>query len=144
MRRLLTMSAAKWDLKKALAGASWVRCRLNPCGKTNYINLCQINRKTLFQPLVCIPFSYFILSIEKYIMEYSRGKAWQANISSSPRYFFICLTNLLFYLLSDRSSCARVLVCFSNFRLFLNNYFEFTLFCWNTCLVIVGCNLPVV
>ena len=65
MRRLLTMSAAKRDLKKALAGASWVRWRPNPCGKTNYINLCQINRKTHFQPLVCIPYSYFMLSIKK-------------------------------------------------------------------------------
>ena len=137
MRRLLTMSAAKWDLKKALAGASWVRCRPNPCGKTNYINLCQINRKTHFQPLVCIPYSYFILSSKK-ILEYLRGK------TSRLAHVIFYLIYLLFYLLSDRSSCARVLVCFSNFRLFLNNYFEFTLFCWNTYLVIVGCNLPVV
>ena len=71
MLRLLTIAAAKRDLKKALAGASWDCWSPNTCGKTNYINLCQINRKTHFQTPVCTPYSYFILSIKKKVLEYS-------------------------------------------------------------------------
>ena len=48
MRRLLTMSARKRVLKNSLAGASWVRCRPDPCRKTNEINLSQINKKIIF------------------------------------------------------------------------------------------------
>ena len=70
MRRLLTISPAKRDLKKALAGASWDCWTAKAWGKTKYINLCQINRKTHFQTPVCTPYSYFILSITIYIYIY--------------------------------------------------------------------------
>ena len=96
MRRLLTMSAAKRDLKKALAGASWARCRPNPCGKTNYINLCQINRETHFQRLVCIPYTYFILFIKKkyeniYVGKHSRPTSRLGHDIFYLIYLFIIL-----------------------------------------------------
>ena len=44
----------------------------------------------------------------------------------------------IFDLVSDRWSFARVLVCFPYFS---NNYFKFTVLCWNTCFVKVGRDL---
>ena len=70
MRRLLTIAAAKRDLKKALAGASWDCLRPNTCGKTNYINLCQINRKNAFSDASLYTLFIFY-PFHKKILEYS-------------------------------------------------------------------------
>ena len=92
VRNLLTIPVRKRDLKKALATASWARCFPDPCGKTKYINLCQINRKASFQPSVCTPSSYFILC-NKTIVEYS-GKYvchdWLAKFVKWTCPLFIC------------------------------------------------------
>ena len=50
-----------------------------------------------------------------------------------PHIIFHLFTFYVFNLLSVRLSFTRVLACF---RLFTNNYFEFTVLCWYTCLVL--------
>ena len=52
-----------------------------------------------------------------------------------PHIIFHLFTFYVFNLLSVRLSFTRVLACF---RLFMNNYFEFTVLCWYTCLVNVS------
>ena len=52
-----------------------------------------------------------------------------------PHIIFHLFTFYVFNLLSVRLSFTRVLACF---RLFTNNYFEFTVLCWYTCLVNVS------
>ena len=60
-------------------------------------------------------------------------------------YLFIYLSIFIYliYLVTDRVSRGFKHV-FVIFRLFQNNYFEFTVLCWNTCLVNVGRDLRAV
>jgi len=73
-------------------------------------------------------------------MECYKRDAYHVGKHSRPTPRLAHIINYLFvylftYLLSDRLTFAREL---ASFRLLSNNYFEFTVLCWNACLVNVA------